>query len=99
MPYIVKWRATLRGHVVESPTAYPGPAAAVDFACAQFGAPVYDIWIEGPNGVRIERNAILKSRQDQGPRRAPVKTAAPAEALLLRSASARASIRLPAKVT
>jgi hypothetical protein len=71
MPYSVKWKLTRGGQVLESPTVFLVPAAAIDFACAQFDRALYDIWIEGPNGIRIERDAISRSCRDQGPPRAP----------------------------
>ncbi len=70
MPYSVKWKLTRGGQVLESPTVFLVPAAAIDFACAQFDRALYDIWIEGPNGIRIERDAISRSCRDQGPPRA-----------------------------
>jgi hypothetical protein len=66
----VKWKLTRGGSVLESPTAYLVPATAIDFACGQFARGAHDIWIEGPNGIRIERDAIARSCRDQGPRAA-----------------------------
>jgi hypothetical protein len=67
MPYVVKWRAIGGGPTLQSPTEFPVPSAAIDFACANLRQLPDDIWIEGPAGLRIERSVILRGCQDRRP--------------------------------
>jgi len=67
LPYVVKWRETLTGPILQSPDAYAVPSAAIDYVCANLRQLPNDIWIEGPNGLRIERAVILRGCEDRLP--------------------------------
>jgi hypothetical protein len=70
MSYVVMWRMSGKSKTHESTVAYHTPSAAIDFACTLFKLHPAEIWIEGPGGIRIERNAIFRQCQERGPSRA-----------------------------
>lgn len=67
MPYVVKWRLSGERRILQSPAAFAVPAAAIDFACTVFKQHPAEIWIEGPGGIRIERDVIFRQCQERGP--------------------------------
>jgi hypothetical protein len=67
MPYVVKWRLAGERRTLQSPAAFTTPAAAIDFACPVFKQHPAEIWIEGPGGIRIERDIIFRQCQERGP--------------------------------
>ena len=67
MPYVVKWRPVGGGPTLQSPTEFPVPSAAIDYACANLNQLPPDIWIEGPGGLRIEKPVILRGCEDRRP--------------------------------
>ena len=69
MPYVVKWLLSAGGKTLQSPAMYALPSAAIDFACTVFKQNPVEIWVEGPGGIRIERDVILRECQGRGPRR------------------------------
>lgn len=58
MPYVVKWTELGQTETRESPSAYRDAPQAMEFACGVLKQKPDSIWIEGPNGVRIERMVI-----------------------------------------
>jgi hypothetical protein len=72
MAYVIRWR--LRGRTYHSRETYAVPADAIDFASAILPQNPLEIWIEGPEGVRIERDAISRASRD---RASPPRTARP----------------------
>jgi len=67
LPYVVKWKLTEGGDTFQSPDAFAVPSAAIDFACAELRPLPEIVWIEGPNGVQIERSVIWRGCQDRRP--------------------------------
>jgi hypothetical protein len=68
MPYVVRWVAAGQVMIRQNPKAYATPGAAVDFACTILKQRPEKIWIEGPNGHRIEREAIELNCEARGMR-------------------------------
>jgi hypothetical protein len=68
MPYIVKWIVMGQQKLNETPTAYPTPSDAIEFACTILKQRPQEIWIEGPSGIRIEREAIERNCEARGMR-------------------------------
>jgi hypothetical protein len=68
MPYVVKWVAAGQRKVNETPTAYPTPGEAIDFACTILKQRPEKVWIEGPSGQRIEKGAIELNCEARGMR-------------------------------
>ena len=66
MSYVVKWKLSGGKQTLRSAEAYAVPADAISFACAIFKQHPIEIWIEGPEGLRIERDAIFRACQDRG---------------------------------
>lgn len=66
MSYVVKWRLSPGSKNRESPIAYRTPLEALDFACTILNQSPTEIWIEGPNNVRIEREIIRRHCQSRG---------------------------------
>lgn len=69
MSYMVKWKLIGETQTRQSPQTYAGPSQAIDFACTIFKQLPVEIWIEGPGGVRIERDAIFRECRSRGPSR------------------------------
>jgi len=70
MAYRVKWRLNGRRETLESRESYAVPADAIDFASTILAQHPLEIWIEGPEGLRIERDAISRAcgaRRPAGP--------------------------------
>jgi hypothetical protein len=86
MSYLVKWRLHGERGTLESPETYAVPADAIDFASAIFAQHPIDIWIEGPDGLRIEQDAISRA---SSPRRSPRMGTSPQDRRLRQSSSAR----------
>ena len=72
MPYAVKWKLNVGSEVLQSSGFYALPSGAVDFACTVFSQHPFEIGIEGPSGMRIERDTIFRLCQERGPPRRPV---------------------------
>lgn len=54
MQYIVKWRAKERPKEIKSsPSTYPNPSQAIDFASAVLDSQPVDVWIEDVSGQQI----------------------------------------------
>jgi hypothetical protein len=66
MAYRVKWILNGKRGTLQSRETYALPAEAVDFASTILAQNPADIWIEGPEELRIEREAISRAC---GPRR------------------------------
>ena len=66
MPYVVKWVSAGQRNPREWPTTFPTPSEAIDFARTIFTQHPREIWIEGPEGLRIERDAISRASRDRG---------------------------------
>jgi hypothetical protein len=66
VPYVVKWVSAGQKNLREWPTTFPTPSEAIDFARAIFSRKPREIWIEGPEGLRIERDAIVRASRDRG---------------------------------
>ena len=66
MAYIVKWVAGGQTKVYVATTAYSTPSKAIDFACTILKQRPENIWIEGPNGLRIERDKIKANCEVRG---------------------------------
>ena len=78
MAYLVKWRLRGERRTFQSPETYPVPSDAIDFASTIFVHGPIEIWIEGPDGVRIERDAISRASRDRrSPRLSPRMGSAP----------------------
>jgi hypothetical protein len=69
MSYLVKWRLNGERRTLQSPDTYAVPADAIGFASTIFAQHPIDIWIEGPDGLRIERDVILRASENRGPPR------------------------------
>ena len=69
MSYRVKWKLNGKGRTLESRETYAVPADAIDFASTILAQHPLEIWIEGPEGLRIEREAISRASQNRGPPR------------------------------
>jgi hypothetical protein len=61
MPYVVKWVPAGAGNPREWPTTFPTPLEAVDFACTILRQRPENIWIEGPSGLRMDRDVIMRN--------------------------------------
>jgi hypothetical protein len=68
MSYRVRWKLNGR-ETLQSRQTYAVPADAVDFASTILAQHPLEIWIEGPEGLRIEREAISRASQNRGPPR------------------------------
>jgi hypothetical protein len=66
MPYVVKWVLASERHLREWPTTFATPSEAVDFACTVLRQKPRDIWIEGPSGVRIDQDVIMRNCSARG---------------------------------
>jgi len=66
MSYVVKWKLRGKEQTFQSRVAYAVPSDAIDFARTIFSQHPVKIWIEGPEGVRIERDAISRASRDRG---------------------------------
>jgi len=66
MPWVVKWKLSNGRETLQSRQAYAVPSDAIDFAGTIFKQHPVEIWIEGPGGSRIERDAIFRQCQDRG---------------------------------
>ena len=69
MSYVVKWKLIGESQTRQSPQTYAGPSHAIDFACTIFKQLPVEIWIEGPDGLRIERDVIFRECRSRGPPR------------------------------
>jgi len=70
MSYLVKWRLLGSKKILQSNDIYAVPADAIEFASAILAQDPLEIWIEGPDGLRIERQTISRacvSRRSPGP--------------------------------
>ena len=67
MSYRVKWQLSGKRETRESRETYAVPADAVDFACTILAQHPVEIWIEGPEGLRIERDAISRASGARSP--------------------------------
>jgi len=67
MPYVVKWVSASGRNQREWPTTFPTPSQAVDFACTVLRQKPKHIWIEGPSGVRIDQDVIIRNCSARGP--------------------------------
>ena len=65
MPYRVKWKLNGKRETLQSLETYAVPADAVDFASTILAQHPLEIWIEGPAGLRIEREAISRACSDR----------------------------------
>jgi hypothetical protein len=68
MAYVVKWVVAGQRKIHESPAGYAIPSTAIDFACTVLKQRPERIWIEGPNGIRIEQDAIKVNFEARGMR-------------------------------
>ena len=66
VPYIVKWVSASERNLREWPTAFATPSEAIDFACTVLRQKPKDIWIEGPSGVRIDQDVIMRNCSVRG---------------------------------
>jgi hypothetical protein len=66
MPYVVKWVPTGQENPREWPTTFPTPSEAIDFACNVLRREPVKIWIEGPSGIRIEQDVIMRNCDARG---------------------------------
>jgi hypothetical protein len=66
MPYVVKWVPAGERNLREWPTTFSTPSQAVDFACTVLREKPNDIWIEGPSGIRIDRDVIERNCRSHG---------------------------------
>jgi len=51
---------------LESRETYAVPSETIDFACTIFKQHPVEIWIEGPEEIRIERDVIFRACRDRG---------------------------------
>ena len=61
MAYVVIWVPAGGRNPRKSPTAFPTPSEAVDFACTVLRQRPENIWIEGPSGLRMDRDVIVRN--------------------------------------
>ena len=61
MSYQVKWKLGYKRETFQSRETYAVPGDAIDFACTVLAQHPIEIWIEGPEGLRIEREAISRA--------------------------------------
>jgi hypothetical protein len=67
MAYRVKWKLNGKRETLQSRETYALPAGAVDFASTILPQQPVEIWIEGPEGLRIEREALSRACGDRRP--------------------------------
>jgi hypothetical protein len=65
MAYRVKWKLNDKRETLQSRETYAVPADAVNFASTILPQQPVEIWIEGPDGLRIEREAISRASGDR----------------------------------
>ena len=66
MSYVVKWVAIGESNSREWPTTFRTPSEAIDLACSVLRQKPEDIWIEGPRGVRMDRDVIIRNCSARG---------------------------------
>lgn len=66
MSYVVKWKLSGDKETLQSRKTYAVPSDAIDFACTIFKQHPVEIWIEGPEGIRIERDVIFQECRGRG---------------------------------
>jgi hypothetical protein len=58
MPYVVRWIVSGQRRINETPFPYSNAGEAIGFACIVLRHQPTEIWIEGPRGIRIEKETI-----------------------------------------
>ena len=68
MAYVVRWILAGQTKIRQAQRAYGTPSEAIDFACVILRERPEKIWIEGPNGIRIEHPTIKANCEARGMR-------------------------------
>ena len=69
MAYRVRWKLNGKRETLQSAETYAVPGDAIDFASTVLAQHPIEIWIEGPDGLRIEQSVISRASQNRAPPR------------------------------